>query len=610
MSEYYSQERVDFVAILATSQRIEFERCLAEIKGRNGGNKSDTMGVLQRLASEAEDASSILLSLQAENIGGSYDMIHRMLAQQTLLIKTQLLEVAGEMGKPFLPTPMSNPRLAQQSMIQQQQQQPRQEEEAEREHRKPRSPLPRPPRLPKVKLQFNQLPLSRRLSDTTPTLDAMDRSQPPEKQKSPTREVKGFPPRITRRRRRPRQQAPAESGERKDHGTTGPRGTYQGGSVLRHDQASVSPSPEKRLKLWPTASNKSSRPALGKPLSRANEERDPLSRRKSGDVSGAVNLCRLQDEQEERIDAANVEKWTNDLNSRTESKEEGEAKMEMERGNGSKTGDEGEGRGTRGRKRSADNDLSPSTIKKPRSEPQGGKDGGSPGRIKRFLSSLNPFRRRRTKSQESRDAEPTAVVPSIPDSPKPVGCCIFAEALNPRYLFGTGKEDQRALHYRDAIEELIQLVEDAPHAITSNDPLVREYHAKQFKDIQTVLRKIPSRAISKKMIDEKLLAIRMEETAIQKGQIPHLRGIKAEEARAERIQQLTQEKEVLHRRLRACNELNDKIFAFGEEGAAIFADWIVEMKLRVAGELEFAERALMMPYFGGVQEDGREFYCV
>ncbi|KXH40515.1 hypothetical protein CNYM01_03107 [Colletotrichum nymphaeae SA-01] len=583
MPEYRSQEKPDVVAILATSQRIEFERCLAEIKGRNGGNRSDTMGVLQRLASEAEDASSILLSLQAENIGGSYDMIHRMLAQQTLLIKTQLLEVAGEMGKPFLPTPMSNPRLAQQSMIQQQQQQ-----EEEDEHQKPPSPLPRPPRLPKVKLQFNQLPLPRRLSDTTPTLDAMDRSQPPKKQKSPIREIKGFPPRIARRRHRPRQQAPAESGGRKDHGPTRPRGTYQGGSVRRHDQASVSPSPEKRFKLWPTASNKSSRPALGKPHSRANEERDPLSRRKSGDVSGAVNLRRQRGEQEERIDAANVEKRTNDLDSRAESKDEGKAKMEVERGEGSKTGDGGKGGGTRERKRSADNDLSPSTIKKPRSEPHGGKNGGSPGRLKR-------------------DAEPIAVVPSIPDSPKPVGCCIFPEALNPRYLFGTGKEDQRALHYRDAIEELIQLVEDAPHAITSDDPLMREYHARQFKEIQTVLRKIPSRAISKKMIDEKLLAIRTEEKAIQEGKIPHLRGKKA---RAEREQQLMQEKEVLHLRLWACNELNDKIFAFGEVGAAIFANWIVEMKLRVEGELEFAERALMMPYFGGVQEDGREFYCV
>ncbi|KXH47204.1 hypothetical protein CSIM01_06486 [Colletotrichum simmondsii] len=606
MSEHRSQERVDMVAILATSQRIEFERCLAEIKGRNGGSRSDTMGVLQRLASEAEDASSILLSLQAENIGGSYDMIHRMLAQQTLLIKTQLLEVAGEMGRPFLPTPMSNPRLAQQSMIQQQQQRPQQEEEKDG-HQKPPSPLPRPPRLPKVKLQFNQHPLPRRLPDTTPTLDAMDRSQPPEKQKSPIREIKGFPPRIARIRRRPRQQAPAESGGRKDHGPTGRRGTYQGGSVRRHDQASVSPSPEKRCKLWPTASNKSSRPALRKPHSRANEERGPLSRRKSGDMSGAVNLRRQRDEQEGRIDAANVEKWTNDLDSRAESKDEGKAKMEVEMGEGSKTGDEGQGGGTRGRKRSADNDLSPSTIKKPRSEPRDGKNGGSPGRIKRFLSSLNPFQRRRTKSQESRDAEATAVVPSIPDSPKPVGCCIFPEALNPRYLFGTGKEDQRALHYRDAIEELIQLVEDAPHAITSDDPLVREYHARQFKEIQTVLRKIPSKAISKKMIDDKLLAIRQEERAIEKGEIPRLRR---KEARAEREQQLMQEKEVLHRRLWACNELNDKIFAFGEVGAAIFANWIVEMKLRVEGELEFAERAMMMPYFGGVQEDGREFYCV
>ncbi|KAF4778238.1 hypothetical protein HER10_EVM0001909 [Colletotrichum scovillei] len=541
MPEYRSQEKPDVVAILATSQRIEFERCLAEIKGRNGGNRSDTMGVLQRLASEAEDASSILLSLQAENIGGSYDMIHRMLAQQTLLIKTQLLEVAGEMGKPFLPTPMSNPRLAQQSMIQQQQQQQQQQQtrqqEEEDEHQKPPSPLPRPPRLPKVKLQFNQLPSSRQLSDTTPTLDTMDRSQPSEKQKSPIREIKGFPPRITRRRRRVRQQAPAESGGRKDHGPTRPRGTYQGGSVRRHDQAS----------------------------------------------------------------------WTNDLDSRAESKDEGETKMEVERGKGSKTGDEGQGGETRGRKRSADNDLSPLTIKKPRSEPQGGKNGGSPGRLKRFLSSLNPFRRRRTKSQESRDAEPTAVVPSVPDSPKPVGCYIFPEALNPRHLFGTGKEDQRALHYRDAIEELIQLVEDAPHAITSDDPLMREYHARQFKEIQTVLRKIPSKAISKKMIDDKLLAIRTEEKAIQEGKIPHLRGKKA---RAERELQLVQEKEVLHLRLWACNELNDKIFAFGEVGAAIFANWIVEMKLRVEGELEFAERALMMPYLGGVQEDGREFYCV
>ncbi|KAG7043887.1 hypothetical protein JMJ77_0011709 [Colletotrichum scovillei] len=569
MPEYRSQEKPDVVAILATSQRIEFERCLAEIKGRNGGNRSDTMGVLQRLASEAEDASSILLSLQAENIGGSYDMIHRMLAQQTLLIKTQLLEVAGEMGKPFLPTPMSNPRLAQQSMIQQQQQQQQQQQtrqqEEEDEHQKPPSPLPRPPRLPKVKLQFNQLPSSRQLSDTTPTLDTMDRSQPSEKQKSPIREIKGFPPRITRRRRRVRQQAPAESGGRKDHGPTRPRGTYQGGSVRRHDQAT-----------------------LGKPHSKANEERDPLSRRKPGDVSGAVNLCRVRDEQEERIDAANVEKWTNDLDSRAESKDEGETKMEVERGKGSKTGDEGQGGETRGRKRSADNDLSPLTIKKPRSEPQGGKNGGSPGRLKR-------------------DAEPTAVVPSVPDSPKPVGCYIFPEALNPRHLFGTGKEDQRALHYRDAIEELIQLVEDAPHAITSDDPLMREYHARQFKEIQTVLRKIPSKAISKKMIDDKLLAIRTEEKAIQEGKIPHLRGKKA---RAERELQLVQEKEVLHLRLWACNELNDKIFAFGEVGAAIFANWIVEMKLRVEGELEFAERALMMPYLGGVQEDGREFYCV
>ncbi|KAK1728905.1 uncharacterized protein BDZ83DRAFT_86477 [Colletotrichum acutatum] len=577
MSEYYSQERVDMVAILATSQRIEFERCLAEIKGRNGGNRSDTMGVLQRLASEAEVASSILLSLQAENIEGSYVTIHRMLAQQTLLIKTQLLEVAGEMGKPFLPTPMSNPRLAQQSMIQQQQQQPQQEEEADWEHQKPPSPLPRPPRQPKVTLHFDQFPIFRRLSNTTPTLDAMDRSEPPEKQKSPIREIKGFPPRNIRKRRQTNNsspshllQVPAESGK-KDNEPTGPRRANQGGSVRRRDQASVSPSPPRKATLWPIASNKFSLPALVNISLDVNEERDPLRGRKPGDVREA---------------------WINDLDSRTDSKDEGEAKMEVEMGDGRKTGDQGEGGETRGRKRSADKDLYPSTVKKPRSEPRGGKNGGSPGRIK------------------SRDAEPTAAVPSIPDSPKPVGCCIFAEALNPRYLFGTEKEDQRALHYRDAIEDLIQLVGDTPHAITSDDPLMREYHTRQFKDIQTVLRRIPSKAISKKMIDEKLLAIRQEETAIQKGQIPHLRGIKAKEARAKRRQQLMQEKEVLHRRLRACNELNDKIFAFGAEGAAIFADWIVEMKLRVDGELEFAERALMMPYSGGVQEDGREFCCV
>ncbi|EXF78053.1 hypothetical protein CFIO01_07733 [Colletotrichum fioriniae PJ7] len=558
MSEHYSQERVDLVAILAASQRIEFERCLAEIKGRNGGNSYDTLEVLQRLAIEAEAASSILSSLQTENIGGAYNTIYRMVVQQTLLIKTQLLEVAGEMGKPFLPTPMSNPRLPQQSNNHQQQQQ---QEKDEGEHQKPPSPLPRPPRPPKIKLQFNQLPSSRRLSDTTPTLDAMDQSNAPEKQRSPTREIKGFPPRITRNWRKPNKssrrrllQVPAGSG-RKDNEPTGPRGTNQGGSVRRRDQTS-------------------------------------------------------RGEQEERIEPANVEKWTSDLKFETESKGEGESKMEVEMGDGTEAGDQGEAGEKRSRKRSADNDLSPTTIKKSRSELRGGQ-GGSPGRIKRFISSLNPFRRGRTKSKKSRDAEPTTAVPSTEDLPRPaVECYIFAEALNPRTSFGTGKEEKRALHYRDAIEELIQLVEDAPHAITSTDPLMREYHTKQFKEIQAVLRKIPSIAISKKIIDEKLLAIRKEETAIRKGYIRHLRGVKGKEARTERRQQLVRETQVLHRQLRACNELNDKIFAFGAESAAIFADWIVEMKKRVEGELEFGERAMMVPYLGEVQQHDQEVYYV
>ncbi|KAJ3942660.1 uncharacterized protein N0V96_006879 [Colletotrichum fioriniae] len=327
-------------------------------------------------------------------------------------------------------------------------------------------------------------------------------------------------------------------------------------------------------------------------------------------MSGAVCLHKQRGEQEERIEPANVEKWTSDLKFETESKGEGGSKMEVEMGAATKAGDQGEGGEKRSRKRSADNDLPPTTIKKSRSELRGGQ-GGSPGRIKRFISFLHPFRRRRTKSKKSRDAEPTTAVPSTEDLPRPaVECYIFAEALNPRTLFGTGKEDVRALHFRDAIEELIQLVGDAPHAITSTDPLMREYHTKQFKEIQAVLRKIPSIAISKKIIDEKLLAIRKEETAIRKGYIRHLRGLKGKEARTERRQQLVRETQVLHRQLRTCNELNDKIFAFGAEGAEIFADWIVEMKKRVEGELEFGERAMMVPYLGEVQEHGQEVYYV
>ncbi|KAK1635184.1 hypothetical protein BDP81DRAFT_46474 [Colletotrichum phormii] len=257
----YSQERMTTVAILAISQRIEFERCLAAMKARKGGHGSDTLDVLRRLVCEAEDARGILSSLRGEITGDAYDAIHHMLENQILLIKTQIHEVAPEAGKSFLQTPMSNPP-PQQSKKQQQQQQQQEGDTLQ----KPPSPLPRPSRPQKIKLPLPRPPsLPRRLYDATPTNNATDQSNPPEKQKSPAREIKGFPPRATRGRRQTtksstsRLPAPAE-GEIKDHDSTGPTRGNQAGR--RRHQASVSPPPQRRFKLWPTASNKYSRPAF------------------------------------------------------------------------------------------------------------------------------------------------------------------------------------------------------------------------------------------------------------------------------------------------------------------------------------------------------------
>ncbi|KXH67132.1 hypothetical protein CSAL01_06230 [Colletotrichum salicis] len=569
------------------------------MKARKGGHGSDTLDVLRRLVCEAEDARGILSSLRGEITGHAYDAIHHMLENQILLIKTQIHEVAPEAGKSILQTPMSNPP-PQQSKKQQQQQQ--QEGDT---LQKPPSPLPRPSRPQKIKLSLPRpLSLPGRLSDATPTNDATDQSNPCEKQKSSAREIKGFPPRATRRRRQTtksstsRLPAPAE-GEIKDHDSTGPTGENQAGR--RRHQASVSSPPQRRFNLWPTASNKYSRPAFESLFLR--EKRQPLRTQKPEDVSVAIHLRKQLDEQEERIEAANVEKRSDDVNGETESEYEGEAKAEVD--DESQSGGEGEEGERRGRKRSANHDLSPPTPKKSRSELRSGQNDGRPGRIKRFINSLNPFRSRQTKTQKSRDAEPTTV-PSKPYSPEPaVEYYIFEDALNPRDSFDNGEEDQMALRYRDTIAELIQLVDDAPHAITSKDPLVRDFQRKKLEEVQAVLRKIPNIAIARRRIDKELVEIRDEKQAIRTGRTNLDRA-----SRTAYMKKLRRDEGVLLNLRQRRHRLYEMTFVFGAEGAAIITDWILETKKRVDFELEFGARAQMVPHFLRVQKDGKEIFSV
>ncbi|KAK1674792.1 hypothetical protein BDP55DRAFT_769151 [Colletotrichum godetiae] len=292
-----------------------------------------------------------------------------------------------------------------------------------------------------------------------------------------------------------------------------------------------------------------------------------------------------------------------DVGGEAESEYEGEAKAEGE--DESQSGGEGEEGEKRSRKRSAEHDLSPPTPKKSRSELRGGQNGGSPGRVKRFINSLNPFRSRRTKTQESRDAEPTAA-PSKPDSPEPaVECYIFEDALNPRDSFDDGEEDQMALRYRDTIAELIQLVEDAPHAITSKDPLVRDFQRKKLEEVKAVLGKIPNIAIARRRIDKELMEIRDEKQAILTGRTNLDRA-----SRTAYVKKLRRDEGALMNIRQRSNRLNEKIFVFGAEGAAIITDWIMETKKRVGLELEFGARAHMVPEFLGDQKDGKEIFSV
>ncbi|OHE95715.1 hypothetical protein CORC01_08999 [Colletotrichum orchidophilum] len=560
------------MAILATSQRIEFERCLAEITARNGGHNSDVIEVLQRLASEAEDASRILLGVQGGDSGGASDTLHRMLEQQILLITTQLQEVQEKAKKSLLPTPTSIPP-------------PPQGHKQKQKRQYWSYPSPRPARTPNwIPPSSRQPSVSKRSTSPVPS-NTTDQSNPSKIQKPPSHEIKGFPPRIAKK---VRQATRASTPRRRTSGHTG-RKSHEAldeqPEEVRCGQASVISPKWSRFKPWLTADHKYSRPAL-EPIF-FKEDQDPSAPRKPGDVSGAIHLRRQLDKHEARLEAANVDKWMKDLKYETESEDKGEV--------------EGEGEGERGKKRPGDNDLSQPTAKKSRSELLRGVQGGGGGRIKRFINSMNPFRSREPKDPDGGNTAPITS-PSREDWPELVECVIFEYALKPRDTFGSGEEDLRALHYRDAIAELIRLVEQAPHAITAKDLPTRKYQTKKFQELKAVLSKIWTTALSKRRIHKKLAQLQNEIEAIEKGS-SLLRG----RAKTGRLMEASQETAHLYELLDKQGDLNDKIFVFGEEGAQVMADWLVETKKRVHLELEFGGRSQIKPRNFKIAHDGRRY---
>lgn len=97
---------MDILAFLATSQRIEIERSFATIKAQKGQHGEATE-CLRRLAQEAQDAAAVLAGLRTDGGDGDdlFSSVDGMLAQQLVLIATQLADVEQEAAKQLIAAP-------------------------------------------------------------------------------------------------------------------------------------------------------------------------------------------------------------------------------------------------------------------------------------------------------------------------------------------------------------------------------------------------------------------------------------------------------------------------------------------------------------------------
>ncbi|KAF6840895.1 hypothetical protein CPLU01_00891 [Colletotrichum plurivorum] len=110
MATLYPEQRVDLVFYVATSQRVEIERHLAEFQVQKGDTNA-AVACLRRLAEEIQHASALLANyqVQASADGNTLASVQNMLNQQLALVATQLSHVEQEAEQSFGGRPMTPP---------------------------------------------------------------------------------------------------------------------------------------------------------------------------------------------------------------------------------------------------------------------------------------------------------------------------------------------------------------------------------------------------------------------------------------------------------------------------------------------------------------------
>ncbi|KAF6813707.1 hypothetical protein CSOJ01_04433 [Colletotrichum sojae] len=110
MATLYPEQRIDLVFYVATSQRVEIERHLAEFQVQKGDTNA-AVACLRRLAEEIQCASALLANyqVQASADGNRLASVQKMLNQQLVLVTTQLSHVEQEAEQSFGGRPMTPP---------------------------------------------------------------------------------------------------------------------------------------------------------------------------------------------------------------------------------------------------------------------------------------------------------------------------------------------------------------------------------------------------------------------------------------------------------------------------------------------------------------------
>ncbi|KAJ0167728.1 hypothetical protein CTA2_701 [Colletotrichum tanaceti] len=564
MSPQHTPAKLSLLAILATCNRIEYERGSTEYELRKGLH-NNVIQCLQRLLGELDEALDQLLRIDPDRYDApiTFNCMERMVEQQRFLIRNQLEHVERE-ADGAAPTPPYN------------------ESSSPVHHQQLRQISPTPRSKPPACLQRTPVVSIPRSVIDGPTVQQIGLGiEEPQRPLSSEAQL-GLEPRHPlppfRKTTRPSPQTPQEHMEW------------------------VAPS-GRRYRAWPTADADYSRPAL-KPVT-YKMDRDRPSLRLPGDMSGAVHIRRQLDEQEETVENAKVHQWLNDI--------------------GPDPDAESDDVGPRGQKRHGEDDLVLPLGKKPKVLGlRGGKEDGR-GALRTLFCNLNPFGKKvtsgsgdhaprdhglgndgptneGTRNQSSTNNNHHSIASPDPEASPSV---IVVENLCTNFC--DGESDKMARRYCDWFGFLIPLTEETPGSITASSFMARRRQRKKLEKLKTALGHMSIRPFQRRQATHNRIALLRSRLNLHAETMRRLTDMNSTEESVilqtqrdmveccDKLDRDSAELEELETKLMQQMALEEKIFLGGVVHGDYFLNWITKTRNRVHWELSFVDRVRQKP---------------